>query len=153
MRKTLVAVLAVALLLATFCGSALASYGDVTLKSVKAYADAEMKLCVGTIPAYTALVVRSNDDFADVYIGGKIYYINSSALLDRTIYGDYIATLRKGTKVYQRPTTSANTYTLKTDGVVQICKVHGEWALVQTLGSRGLYAFVKLSKLASISKV
>ena len=33
---------------------------------------------------------------------------------------------------------------------MKVCKVSGDWALVQTTGSRGLYAFVKVNKLANV---
>lgn len=153
MKKMLLTVLAVALLLTMFCSQAMASYGDITIKAAKAYSDSKMTQYAGTIPAYTALIVRSNDSFADVYINGKVYFIKSSALLDKGIVGDYVAGLKKGTKVYQRADTGAKSYKLKKSGVVQICKVKGEWALVQTLGERGLYAFVKVDKLKNITKV
>ena len=38
-------------------------------------------------------------------------------------------------------------------GLVQICAVKGDWALVQTLGERGLYAFVKIEKLKNIMEI
>ena len=153
MKRIVLTVLAVSLILTMFCAQALASYGDITIKEANVYADSSMKQYVGKIPAYTALLVRSNDSYADVYIKGSIYYIKSSALLNKSIASDYVAVLGKGTKVYQRADSDANAYTLKKSGVVQICKVKGDWALVQTLGERGLYAFVKISKLKNITKV
>jgi len=151
MKKSMVAILAVVLIMTLLCGQALASTGDITIKAAKAYSDPAMKKYVGTIPAYTALVVRSHDDYADVYVGGKIVYIDAATLLDRPVIGKYTAKLSKGTKVYQRATSSANAYTLKKSGTVQVCKVVGDWALVQTLNTRGLYAFVKISSLKSIA--
>lgn len=153
MKRIVLTVLAVSLILTMFCAQALASYGDITIKTANVYADSAMKQYVGKIPAYTALVVRSSDSYADVYINGSVYYIKSSALLDKSVASDYVAILSKGTKVYQRADSDANAYTLKKSGVVQICKVKGDWALVQTLGERGLYAFVKISKLKNITKV
>ena len=153
MKKMLLTVLAVALLLTMFCSQAMASYGDITIKAAKAYSDSKMTQYAGTIPAYTALIVRSNESFADVYINGKVYFIKSSALLNKAIVSDYVAGLEKGTKVYQRADTGAKSYTLKKSGVVQICKVKGDWALVQSLGERGLYAFVKVDKLKNITRV
>ena len=153
MKKTLATILAAVLLLTMFCATALASHGDITVKPAKLYVDPEMKEYVGTIPAYTALVVRSNDSYTDVYINGQVFYMSGSALLNRSILGDYVAMLGKGTKVYQRATTDSNSYTLGKSGVVQVCKVKGDWALVQTLGDRGLYAFVKIDKLKNITKI
>jgi hypothetical protein len=152
MKRTFIVILAVALLLTMFCGVALASHGDVTVKSAKVYADSALKQYVGTIPAYTALVVRSNDSYTDIYYNGNVYYINSSALLNKSVLGKYAAILKAGTKVYQQPAGDANTYKLKKSGVVQICKVKGDWALVQTMGERGLYAFVKVNALSNITE-
>ena len=153
MKKTILTVLAVSLLLTLFCGAALASHGDLTVKAAKAYADSTMKEYVGTIPAYTAVVVRSNDSYTDVYYNGHVYYINGANLLNKSKLADYVALLGKGTKVYQRASSDANSYTLKKSGAVQICAVKGDWALVQTLGERGLYAFVKVDKLQNITKI
>ncbi len=150
MKKTMVAILAVAMILTMLCGQALAVSGDITTRNVKAYADAGMTKYVGTIPGATALFVRSYDSFADVYVAGKIVYINASALLHKNISTKYVATLEKGTKVYQRADTSAADYTLKKGGTVKVCKVSGDWALVQTTGKKGLYAFVKVGKLSNI---
>jgi hypothetical protein len=141
------------LLLAMFCAQALASHGDITIKEAKLYKDSALKEYVGSIPAFTALVVRSNDSYTDVYYNGKVYYTKSSSLLNKSILGKYVATLDAGTRVYQRPDSGANSYKLKSSGVVQICKVKGEWALVQTLGERGLYAFVKVEKLQNITGI
>ena len=153
MKRIIMTTLAVALVLTMFCATAMASHGDLTMKAAKLYADPAMTDYVGTIPAYTALVVRSNDSYTDVYINGKVYYVSDSALLNRNVLGDYVATLDRGASVYQRANTGANRYTLKSSCPVQICKVKGEWALIQTLSERGLYAFVKLEKLKNITKI
>lgn len=153
MKKITITVLAVSLLLALFCAQALASRGDITIKATKLYYDSAMTEYVGTIPAYTALVVRANDSYTDVYYNGKVYYTKGSNLLNKSKLGKYAATLSKGTKVYQRADSSANSYVLKKSGVVQICAVKGDWALVQTLGERGLYAFIKIDKLKNITGI
>ena len=153
MKKAILTILAVSLLLTMFCAQAMASHGDITIKAAKVYADSAKKDYVGTIPAYTALVVRSNDSYTDVYINGRVYYVSDTALLNRNVLGDYVATLDRGTTVYQRANTGASRYTLKKSCAVQICKVRGEWALIQTLSERGLYAFVKVEKLKNITKI
>ena len=150
MKKMMVAVLAVALVLAMFCGQAFAYNGDITTKDAKAYSDAAMKNYVGTIPAGTSLLVRSYDAYADVYVNGQVCYIKTSTLLHDDIASDYIATLVKGTRVYQRAATSAKSIKLKKDGKVKVCAVSGDWALVQTTGSKGVYGFVKVGKLTGI---
>lgn len=152
MKKTLTAVLAV-LLLTALCVPALAMGGDVTVKDVKAYSDAAMKDLVGTIPAYTALLVRSYDSYADVTLNGQVYYIDSSALMGRDPDAKFTATLKRGTKVYQRATTDANSVRLAKASTVKVCKIKGGWALVQSTGKLGAYAFVKLGKLSNIQAI
>ena len=153
MKRIIMTTLTVALLLTMFCATAMASHGDLTMKAAKLYADPAMTDYVGTIPAYTALVVRSNDSYTDVYINGQVFYTSGSTLLNKSKLGDFVATLDKGAKVYQRATTDSNSYTLKKKGIVQICKVKGDWALVQTLGERGLYAFVQINQLKNITRI
>lgn len=151
MKKTMIAVLAMALLLA-IGGSALAATGDITTTDAKAYADAAMTTYVGTIPAGTSVLVRSYDSYADVYMNGKIVYVRPADLLKGDIEGEYNATLEKGTKVYQRANTSAKSIKLKKGGTVNVCAVSGEWALVRTTGKTGVFAYVKLEKLTNIRK-
>ncbi len=153
MKKAIITILALVLLVSMFCATAMASHGDITVKTTKLYADSAMKAYVGTIPAYTALVVRSNDSYTDVYINGQVFYTSGSTLLNKSKLGDFVATLDKGAKVYQRATTDSNSYALKKKGIVQICKVKGDWALVQTLGERGLYAFVQIDQLKNITRI
>ena len=150
MKKTLVAVMAVALILSMLCGQALASSGDFTVKDAKAYSDPAMKNYIGTIPANTALVVRDYDSYVDVYVDGRIVYIDGSTLLRKSLSAKYTGTLSKGTRVYQRADTDAVSYRLKKSISVKICKVSGDWALIQSTGKRGLYAFVQVDKLSDI---
>lgn len=150
MKRKLIAVLAVALIAALGCGVAFAATGDITIKDAKAYADASMTQYVGTIPAGTSLMVRSYDNYADVYVNGKIVYISKSALLDGDIAGPYNATLTKGTRVYQRATTSANSVKVKKTMVVNVCAIDGDWALVRTTDDKAVFAYVKLDKLTKI---
>ena len=150
MKKMLIALTAAVLVLTLLCGGALAATGDLTTKSVKAYSNAARTEYVGTIPAYTALVVRSYDDYADVYINGKVYYIDASALLHKEVSTNFSAILEKGTKVYQNPTSSANTYTVKSACFVKLCAVNDDWALVQATNKEGYYGFVKVNKLINI---
>ena len=152
MKKTLVAILAVALVMTMLCAQALAVCGDITVKSVKAYTDSSLKTSAGKIPAYTAVVVGAYGTYACVYAGGKQpVYVKASALLRKDAPTKYTATLKKGTTVYQRADKDANSYTLKKGGTVKICMVKNDWALVQTTGKVGLYAFVKVSKLNNLN--
>ena len=150
MKKTIVAILAMALLLTLCCGTALAYTGDLTATDTKCYTSPAMTEYVGTIPAGTSVLVRSYDAYADVYVNGKVVYVNAEDLLHTDIPSDYLATLAKGTRIYQQASTSAKAATLKKGHSVKVCAIKGDWALVQTTGSKGLYAFVKVSKLTDI---
>lgn len=150
MKKAIILALSVMLILTMFCAQALAAGGDITIREVKAYSDPEMTNYVGTIPTATSLLVRSYEKYADVYVNGKLVYIDASALLNREIVGPYNATLKKGTRVYQRAATSAKSVKLKKSAVVNICAVSGDWALVRSTDSVGAFAFVKTSKLTKI---
>ena len=126
MKKTMIAIMAVALVLTMLCGQALATTGDLTIKEAKAYSDAAMTDYLGTIPAYTALLVRSYDSYADVRYNGRTVYISADTLLRKDAPTKYVATLSKGTTVivYQRK---------------------GQWAYIKTL--RGTSGYVKLSSI------
>ena len=150
MKKALVAILAVTLVLTVFCASSLAVTGDVTRREAKAYTDAAMTDYAGTIPAATALLIRSYDKYADTYLNGRVYYISVSDLVHKDLTGDYLATLTAGTRIYQRAESSAKSFKLKKGGAVSICLVNGDWTLVRTTGSKGLYAFVKTDDLTGI---
>ena len=148
--KKLIAVLAVATLMCLLCAQAFAASGDITVKDAKAYADAAMTTYLGTIPSGTAVVVRSYDTYADVYVNGKVCYISASALLNSEVSSDYIATLVKGTRVYQQASSSAKSVKLTKNGDVKLCAVKGDWALVQTTGSKGYFGYVKVDHLTGI---
>lgn len=150
MRKMMVAALAIALILAVFCAQALAVTGDITVKETKIYSDAEMKNSVGVLPAYTSVLVRSYDSFADIYVDGKVRYVSPSDLLRKDASSGYYATLKKGTHIYQCPAKNANNKRLKKSCTVKLCAVKGEWALIRSTGRQGMYAFVKIEKLKEI---
>ena len=150
MKKRAMAILMIALLMALFCSTALASTGDLTAEDTKAYADAAMTKYVGTIQAGTSVLVRSYDTYADLCVNGKVVYVKAESLVHSEISTDYLATLAKGTKVYQQAKTSAKYRKLKKGTTVKLCAISGGWALVQSTGSKGIYAFVKVSKLRSI---
>lgn len=150
MKKTMIAILTLALLLA-LSGTALAYTGDITTCNAKAYADPDMTILVGGIPAGTSVLVRSYEKYADVYYEGKVVYLQPSDLLRGDVTGDYNATLEKGTKVYQRASSTARNAKLKKACQVNVCAVSGDWALVRTTDNSSLFAFVKVSKLTNIT--
>ena len=149
MKKTMFAILAAVLVLTLLGTGALAASGAVTKKSVKAYADAGRKVYLGTIPACTAVAVRSWEDYADVYYKGGVVYVDSSALFDDDTYAKYEGVLKSGTKVYQRPSTSSASCKLSRSAEVLIIKVNGDWALIEGMAS-GMFGFVKVNKLTGI---
>ena len=151
MKKLLPAALALALALCLLCAPALAAAGDVTTRAARAYSDAELTHYIGTVPAYTAVAVRSYGSAANIYVNGTSCYISASALLnDGSVRTDFVAALAKGTRVYQRPSTSAESAVLKKAHNVSIIGVQGDWALVQADSVNGLYAFVKTDRLVGI---
>ena len=152
MKKTFVAILAMALMLTLCCGSALAYTGDLTATETKCYTTAAMTEYVGSIPAGTSVLVRSYDTYADIYVNGKVVYVKASDLLHTDIPTDYLATLKKGTKVYQQADGDAKCGKLKKNLAVKVCAISGDWALVQTTGGKGIYGFVKVSKLTGIHR-
>ena len=79
--KKLTALLAVMLIMALFCGHAMASEGDITTKAVKAYSDASMTQYVGTVPAWTPVIVSSYGN-SRISLFGVTLYISNSALLN-----------------------------------------------------------------------
>ncbi len=152
MKKLFAAVLAVALIL-SLCASALAYTGDVTVKDVKAYSDKEGKEYVGTIPAYTTVLVSGTKyGVAQIYVKGKVLYVKASGLLNGRGKAEYGAGLKAGTRVYQRATTSATDFTLDSNTLVYVYTVENGWALVRTT-NKGIYGFVPTSKLIGVSKL
>ena len=80
--KKWTALMAVVLVMALFCGHAMAaSQGDITTKAAKAYSDASMTHYVGTVPAWTPVVVSSYGN-SRVTLFGVTLYISNSALLN-----------------------------------------------------------------------
>ena len=150
MKKTFVAILAMALLLTLLGGTALAYSGDLTATDTKCYSNSTMTEYVGTIPAGTSVLVRSRDGFADLYVDGKVVYISASALLNRDVTSDYAASLGKGVRVYQQASTSADSIKLPKEVTVNICAVNGDWALVQTTNKAGIYGYVRVDRLSDI---
>ena len=152
MTKKLMAVLALALMLTMLCSAALAVGGDLTVKEAVAYSDKALSQPIAKIPAGTSLLADVKGSAAKVYYGGQICYVTSSDLMKKDASSDYVATLEKGTRVYQRAESSASSFKLKSSGTVKLCLVNGDWALVRTTGKLGLYAYVKVDNLVDVRK-
>ncbi len=150
MKRAAFMILTVALLLTLVCGSALAVTGDFTIKRATAYADPEMTIKVGTIPKYTCLKVNASGNYADVSYNGVRCYIKASALTQGKYDYSYIgsATLKKGTEIYQRPSSSSRCKTLTKAAKVKVYKVAKGFVLIRN--SKGYFGFVKSEALTNL---
>ena len=148
MKKIALSMLAVMLLMILVCGSAFALVGDMTTRSVKAYADPGMTDYVGTIPKYSCVLVRAYGSYADVYYNDIECFIKPSALTCGKYDYNYIgtATLKKGAYVFQRP-SFASYYTVnRRDRKVLVYAETDGYALVRK-GPGGAFGFVSASSL------
>ena len=150
MKKTALSILAVVLLLTLVCGTALASTGDITIKAAKAYADPDFKYYIGTIPKYTAVQVRAYGSYADVVVNGVECFVKPSTLTQGARDNDYIgsATVPKGTRIYQRPSTSAKFTTASKNRTVKVYAVSRGYALIRN--KKGMFGFVKADALKGL---
>ena len=149
MKKTLAALLAVTLL-TLCCASALAYSGDVTLCAVEAFSDKEGKNYVGTVPAYTSILVNAyKHGVAQAYVNGQVVYMKASGLLRNRYSPKYGAGLKAGTQIFQRPSSSASSSSVG-NTLVYVYGVKRGWALVRTTG-KGVFGFVKADKLFNLT--
>ena len=150
MKKTALSVLTLVMLTAIVCTQAFALTGDITVKAAKAYADPEMTLYMGTIPKYTSVLVRAYGSYANVVYNGVKCYVQPSTLTQGDYDYNYIgtATVKKGAKVYQRPSSSARSVTLSKAASVKVYSVKNGYALIRS--GKGVFAFVDTSDLSSM---
>jgi len=151
MKKIALSILAAVLLLTLVCGSAFAVTGDITVKAAKAYADPNFTKYVGTIPAKTSVLVRAYGSYADVYVNGVEVYVKPSTLTCGKKDYDYIgyATLKSGSKVYQRPTTASRYSTASSSTKVLVYAVSNGAALIRTT-DKGVFGFVNVKNLTDL---
>lgn len=151
MKKIALSILAVVLLLTLVCGSAFAVTGDVTTRKVKAYADPNFTKYIGTIPAKTSVLVRAYGSYADVYVNGVECFVKPSALTCGKKDYDYIgyATLKAGSKVYQRPSAEAKSVTTSSEIKVLVYAASSGRALIRTTG-KGVFGFVNADCLTDL---
>ena len=151
MKRIALSFLAAVLLLTLVCGTAFAVTGDVTTKSVKAYADPNFTKYIGTIPAKTSVLVRAYGSYADVYVNGVECFVSPSALTCGKKDYDYIgsATLKAGSKVYQRPTSSSKSATTSSDIKVLVYAASDGLAMIRTTG-KGVFGFVSAKDLTNM---
>ena len=150
MKKTLAALLALTLLLSLCCASALAYTGDVTVTALEAFSDKEGKNPVGTIPAFTSVLVNCiKHGFAQIYVNGQVVYVKASGLFRDRKSPRYGAGLSAGTQLYQRPSASSDATTVG-NTLVYVYAVKYGWALVRATGN-GAYAFVRANKLLNVT--
>ena len=130
--------------------SALAE-SDVVIRKSKIYSSFSMSRAIGTIPAWTSITVVShtNSKVCKVRYKGQTGYISASNLPDNSMTYTGSGLLAKGTRVYQRPTTSsASVRTPKKLNVLIIAQKNG-WTLARTDDPDydAIYIFVKSSNL------
>lgn len=151
MKKIAFSILAAVLLLTLVCGSAFAVTGDITTKDVKAYADPNFTKYIGTIPAKTSVLVRAYGSYADIYVNGVECFVKPSGLTCGKKDYDYIgyATLKSGSNVYQRPTTSSKYTTTSSNIKVLVYAASDGYAMVRTTG-KGVFGFVSAKNLTDL---
>lgn len=151
MKKIAISILAAVLLLSLVVGSAFAATGDITIKSAKAYADPNFTKYIGTIPAKTSVLVRAYGAYADVYVNGVECFIKPSALTCGKKDYDYVgyATLKSGSKVYQRPSSDSKSATTSSEIKVLVYAVSNGLAMIRTTG-RGVFGFVNATSLTNL---
>lgn len=149
MKKLVVSILAIALLMSIACVSAFAVYGDITTRSMKAYADPGMTQYIGTIPEYTAVVVYDADSrIAAMNVNGVMCYGAASALTNSRFdyYYNGRSTLKAGATVYQRPIVGSRSVQTVHDHNVLVIGKRGDWVLIRT-NYGGFYGFTLASNL------
>jgi len=150
MKKFAISTVAVVLLLTLVCASAFALTGDLTIKSAKAYADPDFTKYIGTIPKNTSVLVRAYGSYADIVVNGVECYVKPSTLAQGAYDYSYmgVATLKKGTKIYQRPSTSAKCVTNRKNRKVYVYSVSDGIAMVRS--TKGVFGFVKADSLTNL---
>lgn len=150
MKKIALSTLAVALLLALLCSSALAVTGDMTIAPAKAYADSNFVHYIGTIPKYTSVIVRAYGAYADIIVNGVECYVKPSTLTQGSYDYNYIgsATLKSGAKVYQRPSSSSRSITNSKDRKVLVYAASDGYALIRT--TKGIFGFTSAANLSNL---
>ena len=153
MKKTLLRVITLVLTVTfLFSGiSALAS-SDLVVKKAKLYSSSSLSKSIGTIPAWTSITVTSHTSSSvyKVKYKGKTGYVRTSCLVPETLTYTGSKTLRKGTRVYQRPTTSSASIKAPKTMYVLIIGTKGSWTLARTDDPDydAIYIFVKTDKLS-----
>jgi len=161
-RSRIIALLLAALLAAAAI-PALADYGAVAAKSTRLYAFSNRTGAVGTLPKYTAVVVRSKrSGTACIRYGGKTYYVAAKALTDpwkttvSKLHAKGIDDLwdlnrytRKSCYVYDYPSTHANRRKIKKNVDMDACWVKNGWTLVVR---NGYFGYIK-SKYLGMRKM
>ena len=146
-----VAVLILVVALVLPAASALAE-SDLVVKKATVYSDAALTKASYTVPAWTSVVVLSHksDSVYKISYKDRKGYVRTSDLTPETLTYTGGKILPKGTRVYQRPTTSsASAKAPKTLNVLIIGR-KGSWTLARTDDPDydAIYFFVKSKKLS-----
>lgn len=148
MKKTVLTLLAVMLMM-TLCASAFALTGDLTIKAAKAYADPDFVNYIGTIPKYSSVLVRAYGSYADIIYNGIECYVKPSTLDQGAHEYSYVGTgtIKKGAKVYQRPSSAARSVTMSKARTVKVYALSKGYVLVRY---EGVYGFVAADDLTNL---
>ena len=160
--RRIAATMLVALLLTSLWGTTALAYnsyaGDVVKSRARAYSTRSLSRYLFTIPANTAVAAdmfpewcKTGTNYADYRVAriryhGTVCYIKTSKLLkyDYKTHGVYY--LKKGTRVYERPSKASLSVSIKKKTKIYLCGAKGNWALVRTyaggLDSQGYYGYV-----------
>lgn len=161
MKRFLAILMLVAIMTVALAAPALANgeyEGDVVISKAKVYSNKAMTKYFCTIKANTAITVMHIPEWCEtgknytyynvsrIKYHGVVCYIKTSKLLkdNYKTYGEY--NLKKGTRVYERPSKSCMYTKLKKKTKVYLCGTKGKWALVRTYVSgydfQGHYGYV-----------
>ena len=164
MKKTALSLAAVLLILALACPALAWSQMGVTMKAVKACSDSALKKPVKTIPKCTVVKLVFPDKYYEsdgqsyaVYAGkNKVYYVRAADILDPigvTLSESplYSATLKKGARVYQRPTKKSKSVRAKKSASVVVCYFKGSWALIYR-EANSAFGFVSRKSLKNVRR-
>ena len=150
MRKTIT----VLMLILRVISAAIAEVDmGVTTHETKAYDDYERTFFIETSPAYTVVQTLEWDENSELITidGEKQYYVDPDDVWD-AMAGFFDAeyqdgTLKKGAKIYQRPSEDSRSVENNEDVDVRVCFFVDDWALINSYGEDMWYGFVELSSV------
>lgn len=113
----------------------------VTTHETRGYSDYERTIFIENIPAYTVVRLIEWDENSElITIDGETqYYVDPDDIWDAmagffedTEYHD--GTLKKGARIYQRPSMDSRSVENQVDADVRVCFIVDDWALINSFG-------------------